>query len=158
MWSAVGRRSATKLALPYLVLSCMFFFSIFSIYGRMTLRCETWSSSLHPHKFKENPCYPLIQLDCLDRRWRIANLWWGLLRQLKRERKKNITFKLRPWWQSFIKLRSEATDKNLNQISWKFANVSHRIPHKTNNSLKKKVERVWNNGSLKKLSEICRDL
>lgn len=47
-----------------------------------------------------------------------------------KERKKNITFKLRPWWQSFIKLRSEAADKNLNKISWKFANVSHRIPHK----------------------------
>lgn len=57
-----------------------------------------------------------------------------------KERKKNITFKLRPRWQSFIKLRSEATDKNLNQISWKFANVSHRIPHKTNNSLKKRLK------------------
>lgn len=155
MWSAVGRRSATKLALPYLVLSCMFFFSIFSIYGRMTLRCETWSSSLHPHKFKENPCATLssswIALIAVGE----SRIFDELSSDSWKERKKNITFKLRPRWQSFIKLRSEATDKNLNQISWKFANVSHRIPHKTNNSLKKKVERVWNNRSLKKLSEIC---
>lgn len=118
----------------------MFFLVFFRIYGRMTLRCETWSSSLHPHKFKENPCATLSSS------W-IASIAVGESRIFDevssdswKERKKNITFKLRPRWQSFIKLRSEATDKNLNQISWKFAYISHRIPHKTNNSLKKRLK------------------